>query len=267
MTRSHPSRLSISSFGPIALIKINRPAVRNAVDNETAEALADAFRTFDTSPGLRIAVFAGEGSTFCAGADLREMASGARRTRWRESTDGPMGPTRLALNKPVIGAIEGHAVAGGLELALWCDLRVAANNAVFGVFNRRWGVPLMDGGTVRLPRLIGVGRALEIVMTGRAVPASEALQIGLVNELTPPGRAVERALELAQALSTLPEGAMNLDRRSILDQEGLPLSEAMDQEFRRSLAAQGVESGAARFVNGAGRHGEVATCHNEKHNS
>ena len=163
--------------------------------------------------------------------------------------------TRLALSKPVIGAIEGYAVAGGFELALWCDLRIAASNAVFGVFNRRWGVPLMDGGTVRLPRLVGVGRALEITMTGRPVPADEALQIGLVNELTPPGSTLARALELAATLAALPQDALNLDRRSINRQAGLPLEAAMDAEFGESLAARGVERGASRFVEGAGRHG------------
>ncbi len=162
--------------------------------------------------------------------------------------------TRLALSKPVIGAIEGYAVAGGFELALWCDLRIAASNAVFGVFNRRWGVPLMDGGTVRLPRLVGVGRALEITMTGRPVPADEALQIGLVNELTPPGSTLTRAMEVAQTRDGLPQDAMNLDRRSIYGQVGNTLRQAMVAEFRQSLAAQGAESGAAQFVACAGRH-------------
>ena len=253
------SKVTVTAKGATLIVAINRPAVRNAVDNETAEGLADAFKAFDANPEMKVAIFTGAGSYFCAGADLNEMASGARRKRWRESSDGPMGPTRLALSKPVIGAIEGYAVAGGFELALWCDLRIAADNAVFGVFNRRWGVPLMDGGTVRLPRLVGVGRALEIAMTGRAVPATEALQIGLVNELTPPGGALARALELADTLAALPQDAMNLDRRSIYRQVGLSLDAAMDAEFRESLAAQGVESGAARFVRGAGRHGIPVT--------
>lgn len=241
------------------VVTINRPAVRNAVDNETAEGLADAFKAFEADSNLKVAILTGAGSCFCAGADLNEMASGARRRRWKESTDGPMGPTRLALSKPVIGAIEGHAVAGGFELALWCDLRVAADNAVFGVFNRRWGVPLMDGGTVRLPRLIGVGRALEITMTGRPVPAIEALQIGLVNELTPPGAALARTVEIASTLAALPQDALNLDRQSIYRQVGLSLQQAMDAEFRHSLVARDVESGAARFVKGDGRHGAPVT--------
>jgi enoyl-CoA hydratase len=249
------SKVAVTSKNSTLIVTIDRPAVRNAVDNETAEALADAFKAFDTDPAMKVAIFTGAGSSFCAGADLNEMASGARRKRWRESSDGPMGPTRLSLSKPVIGAIEGYAVAGGFELALWCDLRVAADNAVFGVFNRRWGVPLMDGGTVRLPRLVGVGRALDIAMTGRPVPATEAFQIGLVNELTAPGRALERALEIAETLGAPPQDAMNLDRQSIHRQAGLSLQEAMDAEFTCSLAAQGVESGALRFVRGMGRHG------------
>jgi enoyl-CoA hydratase len=249
------SKVTVTSNDSTLVVTINRPAVRNAVDNETAEALAAAFKAFNANPNLKVAVFTGAGACFCAGADLNEMASGARRKRWHESTDGPMGPTRLALSKPVIGAIEGYAVAGGFELALWCDLRVAADNAVFGVFNRRWGVPLMDGGTVRLPRLVGVGRALEIAMTGRPVSAIEAHQIGLVNALTAPGRALERALEIADTIAALPQSAMNLDRQAIHRQVGLPLKDAMDAEFIHSLAAQGVESGASRFVHGLGRHG------------
>ena len=249
------AKVSVTSHGAVVLIEINRPQVRNAVDNETAEALAHAFRDFEADPQMRLAVFAGRGSTFCAGADLREMANGQRRKRWKESFDGPMGPTRLALSKPVIAAIEGHAVAGGLELALWCDLRIAADDATFGVFNRRWGVPLLDGGTVRLPRLIGTGRALDIIMTGRAVSAAEALRIGLVSELTASGEAVQRAMDLAQSIATLPQEAMNLDRQSVLRQDGRPLAEAMADEFQYGLATEGVESGAARFVAGAGRHG------------
>jgi len=258
------SKVSVTAHDAVLLVEINRPAVRNAVDNETAKALADAFRRFDKDPALRVAVFAGRDGTFCAGADLKQMASGERRKRWRESTDGPMGPTRLALSKPVIAAVEGYAVAGGFELALWCDLRIAATNAVFGVFNRRWGVPLMDGGTVRLPRLVGEGRALEITLTGRPVAADEALRIGLVNEVTPPGGAVERALELARTLSALPQDALNLDRQSIRRQAGLSLTDAMHQEFRESLAAQGVEQGASRFVEGAGRHGVAVPASHQK---
>ncbi len=253
------TKVSVTSHGAVVLIEINRPEVRNAVDNETAEALAHAFRAFDADPQVRMAVFAGRGPTFCAGADLREMANGQRRKRWKESVDGPMGPTRLALSKPVIAAVEGHAVAGGLELALWCDLRIAADDATFGVFNRRWGVPLLDGGTVRLPRLIGTGRALDIIMTGRAVTAAEAWRIGLVSELTASGNAVRRAIDLAQNLATLPQEAMNLDRQSVLRQNGRPLADAMSDEFQHGLAARGVESGAARFVDGAGRHGAPAS--------
>lgn len=258
------SKVAVTSKSSTLIVTIDRPAVRNAVDNETAEALAEAFKAFDADPGLKVAIFTGAGSHFCAGADLNEMASGARRKRWHESSDGPMGPTRLALSKPVIGAIEGYAVAGGFELALWCDLRIAADNAVFGVFNRRWGVPLMDGGTVRLPRLVGVGRALDIAMTGRPVPATEALQIGLVNALTSPGHALERAVEMADTLAALPQDAMNLDRQSIHRQVGLSLKDAMDAEFTSSLVAQGVESGAARFVQGLGRHGVAVAARPER---
>ncbi len=252
------AKVSVTSHNAVLLVELNRPEVRNAVDNETAEALADTFRRFEVNPVFRVAVFAGKGGTFCAGADLGQMASGERRKRWHESTDGPMGPTRMALSKPVIAAIEGYAVAGGLELALWCDLRIAANNAVFGAFNRRWGVPFMDGGTIRLPRLIGEGRALEITMTGRPVNADEALRIGLVSELTAPGAALPRAIELAHALASLPQSALNLDRQSIYRQAGTPLTEAIEEEFRHALAAQGVEQGARRFVEGDGRHGETA---------
>jgi enoyl-CoA hydratase len=239
-------------------VTITRPEVRNAVDPETASALKTAFETFDKTDSVAVAVLTGAGGHFCAGYDLKALAAGAS-NRLPETDGGPMGPTRMLLGKPVIAAIEGHAVAGGLELALWCDLRVAANNATFGVFNRRFGVPLIDMGTIRLPRMIGQGRALELILTGRAVPSMEALQIGLVDRLVEPGSALEEAQSLARQIAELPQGALLADRRSVLTQWSLSLDEAARAEHRGGLevlASGEAKRGARRFVEGAGRHGE-----------
>lgn len=243
--------------GAVAIVTIDRPEVRNAVDRPTAEALTAAFRRFDADERMLVAILTGAGGTFCAGADLKAVAEG-RGNRTEIDGDGPMGPTRMFLEKPVIAAVEGYAVAGGLELALWCDLRVAARDAVFGVFCRRWGVPLIDGGTVRLPRLIGHSRAMDLILTGRPVSGEEAFQIGLANRLAEPGRALEVALELAEQLTRFPQRCLRSDRRSAYEQWGLPFDEAMRNEFRLGMAT--IESGetragASRFAAGKGRHG------------
>jgi enoyl-CoA hydratase len=241
----------------ITLITIDRPDARNAVDRETAAQLADAFRDFDADASRAVAVLSGAGGTFCAGADLKAIAAGEP-NRVEEDGDGPMGPTRLVLSKPVIAAVEGHAVAGGLELALWCDLRVAAGDAVFGVFCRRWGVPLIDGGTVRLPRLIGHSHALDLILTGRGVSGEEALRMGLANRLVPPGEAVDAALELATELARFPQRCMRSDRISALEQWSLTEADALREETRRGLEVLRSEEsseGAERFTAGAGRHG------------
>ena len=242
--------------GPVLVITIDRPEVRNAVDRDTAAALADAFRGFEADDGLAVAVLTGAGGTFCAGADLKAVDQGLP-NRLEPDGDGPMGPTRMQLGKPVVAAIEGHAVAGGLELALWADLRVAARDAVLGVFCRRWGVPLVDGGTVRLPRLIGASRAMDLVLTGRAVGAAEAEHIGLVNRLSEPGRALADAVELAGRLAAFPQACLRSDRLSLLGQAGFDEVTAMAREFglgRQALAGEAV-AGARRFTRGAGRHG------------
>jgi len=243
--------------GPVSVVTIDRPARRNAVDGPAAAALAGAFREFDRDEAASVAVLTGAGGAFCAGADLKAIAAG-QPPRVAEDGDGPMGPTRLRLSKPVIAAIEGPAVAGGLELALWCDLRVAAEGAVLGVFCRRLGVPLMDLGTVRLPRLIGHGRAMDLLLTGREVGAAEALAIGLVDRVVPDGSARRRAVELAGELAALPQACLRNDRLSAIEQWGLPEPEAMANEFRRGLAtlASGeTVAGAGRFAAGEGRHG------------
>jgi len=237
---------------------ITRPEVRNAVDPETASALKAAFERFDKSDSFAVAVLAGVGGNFCAGYDLKALAAGAA-NRLPEAGDGPMGPTRMVLTKPVIAAIEGYAVAGGLELALWCDLRVAASNATLGVFNRRFGVPLIDLGTIRLPRMIGQGRALDLILTGRPVSAIEALQISLVDRLVEPGTALEEAQQLARQIAELPQGALRADRRSVLTQWSLSLDEAARAEYQGGLdvlVSGEAQQGARRFVEGAGRHGE-----------
>lgn len=242
--------------GPVTTVILSRPEARNAVDRATADALAEAFRTFDGDPEARVGVLHGEHGHFCAGADLKGIAQG-RGNRIEPEGDGPMGPTRLLLSKPVIASIAGYAVAGGLELALWCDLRVMEEDATLGVFCRRWGVPLIDGGTARLPRLIGLSRALDLILTGRPVAADEALAMGLVNRVVPRGQGRPAAEALARELAVFPQECLRNDRRSTYEQGDLTFDEAMANEFRlgmRSLAADGIE-GAARFAGGAGRHG------------
>lgn len=246
----------VEKAGPVTTVILDRPEVRNAVDRETAEALAGAFRAFDADDDAKVAVLYGDGGTFCAGADLKAIAAGDP-NRVEAEGDGPMGPTRLALGKPVIAAIAGHAVAGGLELALWCDLRVVEDDAVLGVFCRRFGVPLIDGGTVRLPRIVGMGRALDLVLTGRPVGAAEALAMGLVSRVVPRGQARAGAEALAAEIAQFPEACMRSDRASVYDQAGLPVAEAMQRELAHgleSLSGEGVP-GADRFASGAGRHG------------
>lgn len=240
----------------VFVVTIDRPEVRNAVDRRTAEALAEAFRAFDADAGQSVAVLTGAGGTFCAGADLQAIARGEP-NRVELDGDGPMGPTRMTLSKPVIAAIEGHAVAGGLELALWADLRVAARDAVLGVFCRRWGVPLIDGGTVRLPRLIGHSRAMDLLLTGRPVGAEEALAIGLVNRVVAAGEARAAAIELGASLAAFPQECLRNDRRSANAAWGLSEEDALGVELRLGLAslAAGAHEGATRFSRGAGRHG------------
>ncbi|MEZ5379268.1 MAG: crotonase/enoyl-CoA hydratase family protein [Acidimicrobiales bacterium] len=250
------------SSGAVLVVTIDRPERRNAVDRETAALLADAFRTFDTDDQLAVAVLTGAGGTFCAGADLKAVATSAgNRVDPDIGVDGPMGPTRMLLSKPVIAAVEGHAVAGGLELAAWCDLRVAATDAVFGVYCRRWGVPLVDGGTVRLSRLLGHSHALDLILTGRGVSGDEARAMGLANRLTEPGGALTAAIELAHQLAAFPQNCLRSDRRSSYDQWGLALDDAMSHETNLGLAtirSGETAEGAARFAGGAGRHGEFA---------
>jgi enoyl-CoA hydratase len=243
--------------GPVTTVLLSRPGVRNAVDRATADELAAAFRAFEADESARAAVLYGEGGTFCAGADLKAIAAGAG-NRFEPDGDGPMGPTRLALSKPVIAAVEGHAVAGGLELALWCDLRVVAADAVLGVFNRRWGIPLVDGGTVRLPRLIGLSRALDLVLTGRPVPAAEALEMGLANRVVPVGQARRAAEELAGQIARFPQDCLRHDRLSALEQADLDFEAAMANEFRHGMVSlrAGAAGGARRFAEGRGRHGD-----------
>ena len=249
--------IRIESHDDVTTITIDRPEVRNAVDRETARQLADAFRSFDEDGSQSVAILTGAGGTFCAGADLKSIAAGGG-NRVAESGDGPMGPTRMTLSKPVIAAVEGHAVAGGLELALWCDLRVAAEDAVFGVFCRRWGVPLVDGGTVRLPRLIGHGHAMDLILTGRGVSGEEARMMGLANRIVPPGQALAAAVEMAEKLARFPQACMRGDRLSALTQWSRGEAEALLEETRCGLevirSGETVD-GAAQFARGAGRHG------------
>lgn len=246
----------IERSGPVTTIVLSRPHARNAVDGPTAEALTAAFEEFDADESASVAVLWGDGGTFCAGADLKALGTD-KSNHATEHGDGPMGPTRMRLSKPVIAAISGHAVAGGLELALWCDLRIAEKDAVFGVYCRRWGVPLIDGGTVRLPRLIGTGRAMDMILTGRSVDAPEALAIGLVTRIVPIGRARAEAELLAAELAALPQTCMRHDRLSLLEQDGLDEDAAIRNEFAHgaiSIAADAL-TGAQRFASGEGRHG------------
>lgn len=243
--------------GPLFVVTINRPERRNAVDRATAETLSAAFRAFDADEDFSVAILTGAGGNFCAGADLKAVAEG-RGNRVETDGDGPMGPSRMMLKKPVIAAVEGHAVAGGLELALWCDLRVAARDATFGVFCRRFGVPLIDGGTVRLPRLIGASRAMDMILTGRGVGAEEAFAWGLANRLAGPGAALREAKALAKDLARLPQGCMRNDRLSALAQWSLSETDAIAAEFAlglRTLASGETLAGATTFAAGAGRSG------------
>jgi enoyl-CoA hydratase len=244
----------VERSGAVTTVILDRPAAKNAVDRETAEALADAFRAFDADATAKVGVLFGDHGAFCAGADLKRFDN-----RIAPDGDGPMGPSRMLLGKPVIAAIAGHAVAGGLELALWCDLRVAESTATLGVFCRRFGVPLIDGGTIRLPRLIGLSRALDLILTGRAVDATEALAIGLVNRVVPPGQARAAAEQLAHELAELPQAALRADRTSAYQQFGMSLDAALANEL--ALGSQALAealAGAQRFSGGAGRHGERA---------
>jgi enoyl-CoA hydratase/carnithine racemase len=249
------SGVRVERAGPVTTVLLSRPERRNAVDGATAQALADAFREFDVDDGAAVAVLHGEGGVFCAGADLHAAGTAAG-NRVAADGDGPMGPTRMRLSKPVIAAVAGHAVAGGLELALWCDLRVADEGAVFGVFCRRWGVPLIDGGTVRLPRLIGVSRAMDMVLTGRPVSAGEALEYGLVNRVVPDGSSRAAAEALGRELAAFPQTCLREDRLSLLEQDGLDEPAALANEFGHGLRSlEEVAAGLERFRSGAGRHG------------
>jgi enoyl-CoA hydratase len=251
--------IRVERAGPVTTVVIDRPEVRNAVDPEHADRLHEAFTAFDADHGARVAVLYGEGGTFCAGADLKAVSAGGFDVAPPDESDrGPMGPTRLRLSKPVVAAVAGHAVAGGLELALWCDLRVAEEDAVFGVFCRRWGVPLVDGGTVRLPRLIGLSPAMDMILTGRPVGAEEAARLGLANRVVPPGQARRQAEELAAEIARFPQLCMRHDRLSALEQDGLPHTAAMENEWRHGEVALDAEarSGATRFAKGSGRHGD-----------
>ncbi len=246
---------------PLLIVTLNRPQARNAVDGATARKLADAFRAFDVDDDLKVAILTGAGGHFCAGADLKAVASAeaGRANRIDASGDGPMGPTRMRLSKPVIAAIAGYAVAGGIELAAWCDLRVADVTAVFGVFCRRFGVPLIDGGTVRLPRLIGMSRALDLILTGRAVDAQEAYAMGLANRVVPAGQALAEAEKLALQVAAFPQQCMRGDRASAYEQWGMAQDAAIANEFSHGVATlQSGETlaGAGRFASGDGRHGK-----------
>ena len=254
--------VTFESNGPVATVTLDRPESRNAVDGPTATALLDAFERFEADDALDVLVLTGAGGQFCAGADLKAMADPGRRNFIEPSgtAAGPMGPTRMAFTKPVIAAVEGHAVAGGLELALMCDLRVAGRGAVFGVFCRRWGVPLIDGGTVRLPRIVGAGRALDMILTGRAVDADEALSFGLVNRVVDDGLALATAQALAATIAAFPQACLRADRASAFSQWDLTLVDALRAEGARGfevVAAEGL-AGAERFAGGAGRHGKPA---------
>jgi enoyl-CoA hydratase len=251
--------VSYRTEGAVAVVTIRRPERRNAVDGVTARALYDAFKRFDADEALSVAILTGEGGNFCAGADLKGVASGAGNPVERTGDLGPMGPTRLQLSKPVIAAVEGYAVAGGLELALWCDLRVAAEGSTFGVFCRRFGVPLIDLGTVRLPRLIGASRAMDLILTGRPVGSAEALAMGLANRVVPDGQALTAALELANQIAAFPQGCLRNDRASALEQWSLSWDEATAREIElglETLRSGEAVAGATRFTGGEGRGGK-----------
>lgn len=254
--------VAIDTVGSTRIVTINRPEARNAVDGPTAVALEEAFDDFDRDDDLSVAVLTGADGAFCAGADLKAVATDRGNTVVADmDVRGPMGPSRMMLSKPVIAAVEGHAVAGGLELALWCDLRVAASDAVFGVYCRRWGVPLIDGGTVRLPRLIGQSRALDLILTGRGVGGDEAVAMGLVNRLCEPGTALQEAIALAEQIAGYPQNCLRSDRRSVYEQWGTDEGDALLNETvlgLRTIRSGETQQGAARFASGAGRHGSFA---------
>lgn len=250
--------VNFETEGSLAIVTINRPDVRNAVDRPTADALAQAFRHFERDDALAVAILTGAGGCFCAGADLKAVSTSAG-NRLAPDGDGPLGCTRMLLGKPVVAAVEGYAVAGGLELALWCDLRVAARDAVFGVFCRRWGVPLIDGGTIRLPRLIGMSPAMDMILTGRGVGGDEAFRIGLANRVVEPGMALAAAKELAIQLAAFPQRCLRSDRLSAHEAWTMPLEAALRNEFARGIAtvqSGETRAGAARFAGGEGRHGK-----------
>ena len=249
----------VEKSGHVFTVIIDRPEARNAVDRPTADALVAAFKEFDADDDYRVAVLWGAGGTFCAGADLKAVAGGERRNRAEFDGDGPMGPSRMTLLKPVIAAVAGHAVAGGIELACWCDMRVVEESAVFGVFCRRWGVPLIDGGTVRLPRLIGHSRAMDMILTGRPVNSAEALEFGLANRVVEDGKSREAAEELAEKLAAFPQTCMRMDRLSAIEQYGMRLDDALRNEFvrgRQALQSPEIVKGVTSFAKGKGRHGE-----------
>jgi enoyl-CoA hydratase len=250
-------KVETKNEGPILVVSINRPEARNAVDRETAELLYEAFAGFDADGDLKVAVLHGAGGHFSAGADLKALSAGVA-NRLEPEGSAPLGPTRLRLKKPVIAAVSGYAVAGGLELAIWCDLRIAEKGSVFGVFCRRWGVPLIDGGTVRLARIVGFGRALDMLLTGRPVEAEEALSMGLANRVVPDGKALEAAMELASAIAAHPQTCMRNDRLSMYESFDLPYEAAMKNEFLRgmdSIASAELVEGIGRYSSGEGRHG------------
>lgn len=255
-----PAVVKTERLGPVIVVTLNRPEVRNAIDRATASALVQAFEAFEADDELAVAILTGAQNTFCAGFDLKAMFDPERTVNVTTEGNGPLGVTRMLLNKPVIAAIEGYAVAGGFELALWCDLRVAAENAIFGVYNRRWGVPLVDGGTLRLPRLIGHSHALDLILTGRSVSGEEARLMGLANRLVPPGEALPAALALASDLARFPQQCMRSDRLSSYEQWSLSPEEAFGYEARRGievLRSGSAQTGARRFVEGHGRHGDM----------
>ncbi|MDH3302009.1 MAG: crotonase/enoyl-CoA hydratase family protein [Acidimicrobiia bacterium] len=266
VTPAEHDTVLVARHGPVEVITINRPHARNAVDGPTATALYEAFRRFDADDDAAVAVLTGADGTFCSGADLKAIATDrgnrieAAPPEGMVGSMGPVGPTRMLLTKPTVAAVEGYAVAGGLELALWCDLRVAASDAAFGVFCRRWGVPLVDGGTIRLPRLIGQSRALDLILTGREVSGPEAIDIGLANRLTEPGQALTEAVELGRRLADLPSLCLRSDRLSAYHQWDLDLGTALSREMDLGLAtirSGETRAGAARFAAGAGRHGRA----------